>query len=131
MTIGIKLMLLFSMIFCHIIGDFIIQGWLGVGKLKLWWLMDENTSDHKYKFDYITVMILHSFVWSFLVTLPLLIHGKFDLGYFILVLPINAIVHSIVDDLRCNKLLINLTINQLLHIVQICITWSIYIAIMQ
>ena len=113
--------IVFSMIFIHIIADFNIQGILGDLKQKQWW--NKNYPQEKYKYDYITSLIIHSFTWSFMIMVPLVIYYK---TFSILLLLCNIFVHSIIDDIKANKLLISLTVDQILHIAQIIITYIIY-----
>ena len=116
-----------SMLFLHIIADFNLQGIMGDLKQKAWW--QKNYPNKKYKNDYIFVLTLHSFSWSFLVMLPIAIYRSFNVDYiFLLVLLFNIVVHSIVDDLKANKLSINLIEDQLIHIAQITLTALILLA---
>ena len=66
-----KFLILLLMVFCHIIDDYYLQGWLADGKQKSWWKALPNYSD-KYKYDYIMVLLTHSFVWTFCIMLPVL-----------------------------------------------------------
>lgn len=118
--------IVFSMIFIHIIADFNIQGMLGDLKQKQWW--NKNYPQEKYKYDYITSLIIHSFTWSFMIMIPLVVYYK---TFSIVLLICNVLVHSIIDDIKANKLLISLTTDQILHIVQIIITYIIYYKIIK
>ena len=75
-------------------------------------------------------LFCHSLSWSIMVFLPILIYSLYnqiDLNWFYLVLPINLIVHAIIDDLKANKFKINLIIDQSIHFIQIFITWLIFV----
>lgn len=113
--------ILVAMIFCHIVDDYYLQGWLASAKQKKWW--QEHAPDALYKYDYIIALIMHSISWSFMIMLPWAIFLGFapSVSYFVL-LVINVIVHAFVDDLKANKLKINLIIDQLIHMIQIVIT---------
>lgn len=37
MNIAYKILILFTMIFCHIVDDYYLQGWLASAKQKSWW----------------------------------------------------------------------------------------------
>lgn len=113
--------IVFSMIFIHIIADFNIQGILGDLKQKQWW--NKNYPQEKYKYDYITSLIIHSFTWSFMIMIPLVIYYK---TFSIVLLLCNILMHSIIDDIKANKLSISLTVDQILHIAQIIITYITY-----
>lgn len=123
-----KIALLIFMIFAHIIDDYYLQGWLASAKTKNWW--KKNAPDKLYSKDYIMALFCHSLSWSIMVFLPILIYSlynKIDLDWFYLVLPINLIIHAIIDDLKANKFKINLIIDQSIHFIQIFITWIIFV----
>ena len=109
------------MIFCHIVDDYYLQGWLASAKQKKYWR--ENTPEEIYKYDYIWALIMHSFSWSFMIMLPIAFTKGFDLTVSFLVLfAFNLIVHAVTDDLKANKKKINLWGDQLIHIWQIAFT---------
>lgn len=117
-----KAFIILTMIFCHIIDDYRLQGILASMKQKLWWTKQEQYTD-KYKYDYIVALIMHSFSWSFMIMLPIAFVCKFQIGIlFVAVFMLNAIVHGIVDDLKANKFKINLIQDQVIHVMQIIIT---------
>ena len=112
------------MIFCHIVDDYYLQGWLASAKQKKYW--QENAPDRMYKYDYIWALIMHSFSWAFMIMLPIAFIKGFDLGVtFLIVFIFNLSTHAIVDDLKANKRKINLWIDQLIHIFQIVFTAGI------
>lgn len=93
--------ILLGMIFCHIIVDFYIQGWLSFAKEKEWWV--KNAPSSLYKYDFIMVLFMHSFCWAFAVSLiPLLCLKVYNLKYIILFI-CNIIIHILVDDLKLIK----------------------------
>lgn len=123
-----KIALLIFMIFAHITDDYYLQGWLASAKTKNWW--KKNAPDKLYIKDYIMALFCHSLSWSIMVFLPILIYSLYnqiDLDWFYLVLPINLIIHAIIDDLKANKFKINLIIDQSIHFIQIFITWIIFV----
>lgn len=123
-----KIALLIFMIFTHIIDDYYLQGWLASAKTKNWW--KKNAPDKLYSKDYIMALFCHSLSWSIMIFLPILIYSLYnqiDLNWFYLVLPINLIIHAIIDDLKANKFKINLIIDQSIHFIQIFITWIIFV----
>lgn len=111
--------ILVSMIFCHIVDDYILQGCLANLKQKQWWI--DNHPKELYKYDYIMVLFIHSFSWSFMIVLIPMLLGKFNIYIFIT----NLLIHMFVDDLKANKLKINLITDQSIHLLQIIITWLI------
>lgn len=117
--------ILLTMLFCHIIDDFYLQGILASMKQKMWWRKQEQYKE-KYRCDYIVALIIHSFSWVFMIMLPIAIYLKFNLGWLYLAYPINLTIHAIVDDLKANKLKINLIVDQSIHILQIIIIWIMF-----
>jgi hypothetical protein len=109
------------MIFCHIVDDYYLQGWLASAKQKGWW--KKNAPEKLYEDDYIWALIMHSFSWSFMVMLPLAYLYSFELSLgFVIVFLLNVAVHAVVDDQKANRKTINLWIDQLIHILQIALT---------
>ena len=118
---------LLSMIFCHIVDDYYLQGKLASFKQKSWW--QENAPDEMYKHDYIVALMMHSFSLSFMVMLPIAVSQEFQIGaVFVTIFIINTAVHAIVDHLKANKRKINLVTDQSIHISQIIVTFLICIA---
>ena len=123
-----KIVLLIFMLLAHITDDYYLQGWLASAKTKNWW--EKNAPDKLYSKDYIMALFCHSLSWSIMVFLPILIYSLYnqiDLNWFYLVLPINLIIHAVIDDLKANKFKINLIIDQCIHFMQIFITWLIFV----
>lgn len=116
--------LLLFMIFCHIVDDYYLQGWLANAKQKSYW---ENSSQ-LYKNDYKMVLFIHSFSWTFMIMLPTMLCSiVFGGKIYPLLYLINIIIHFITDDLKANKRRINLIQDQLIHLMQIIITWGFYL----
>ena len=125
-----KIALLIFMIFAYITNDYYLQGWLASAKQKKWW--KKNAPDKLYKFDYIMALFCHSLSWSIMIFLPVLIYSlinNINLNLFYLAIPINLIIHAIVDDLKANKSKINLIVDQSIHFIQIIITWGTFLLI--
>ena len=116
-------MILLSMLFCHIIDDYYLQGWLASAKQKKYWQELPNYTD-MYKHDYIIALIMHSMSWAFMIMLPIAFVNRFDvgIGFFTLYI-VNVLFHAFVDDAKANRFLFNLVQDQLFHIAQIVITW--------
>ena len=115
------LFIILLMIFCHIVDDYYLQGWLTSAKQKVYW--KENAPDRLYRFDYIWALIMHAFSWSFMVMLPIAFTMSFSITpFFVYILLINMMVHAITDNLKANKKLINLWVDQIVHLCQIGLT---------
>ena len=121
-----KIFTLLLMIFCHIVDDYYLQGWLASAKQKKYW--QENAPDKMYKNDYIWALIMHSFSWAFMVMLPIAYSLSFSLnGPFLIAFVVNVAIHATVDDLKANKRRINLWEDQIMHLVQIVLTASMFL----
>ena len=123
-----KIALLIFMLLAHIIDDYYLQGWLASAKTKNWW--EKNAPNKLYSKDYIMALFCHSLSWSIMIFLPILIYSLYnqiDLNWFYLAIPINLIIHAVIDDLKANKFKINLIIDQNIHFTQIFITYTIFV----
>ena len=118
--------ILLFMILFHIIDDFVLQPIsLSNLKQKKWWKKQEGYLD-KYKDDYKVALAIHSISWSIMIHIPLVIMFP-SLGQLALLISfiVNAVIHYFIDDLKANKLKINLFEDQMVHFCQICTTLSI------
>lgn len=119
------ILILLAMIFCHIVDDYYLQGWLASAKQKSWW--EKNAPEKLYRNDYIMALFMHSFSWSFMTMVPviayLLIDGIGLQEWLVIPYFVNMAIHCIVDDLKANKRKINLIQDQCIHLVQILVTW--------
>jgi hypothetical protein len=116
--------IILAMVFCHIVDDYYLQGCLASMKQKKWW--QENAPQKLYKYDYIVALIMHSMSWSFMIMLPIAISMNFNVStLFAIIFVGNTIIHAVVDDLKANKIKINLIVDQSIHILQIIITYVI------
>lgn len=121
-----KIFILIMMVFCHVVDDYYLQGWLASAKQKEYW--QKNAPQEMYKYDYIWALIMHSFSWAFMIMLPVAYYYSFDVGVrFAIGFMVNIIIHAIIDDLKANKKVINLWVDQLIHISQIVMTAMILI----
>lgn len=123
--------ILLFMILLHIIDDFVLQPIsLSNLKQKKWWEKQEGYSD-KYKDDYKVALAIHSISWSIMIHLPLVIMFP-SLGQLALLISfiVNAVIHYYIDDLKANKLKINLFEDQMVHFWQICTTLSFIMSLL-
>lgn len=117
-----KILILISMIFCHIVDDYYLQGWLASAKQKSWW--EKNAPDEMYKHDYMAALFMHSFSWTFSIMLVPTIYIIINGGVWNPMLFVgNLLTHMLVDDLKANRKKINLIQDQTLHMVQIVWMW--------
>ena len=109
------------MIFCHIVDDYYLQGWLASAKQNKYW--EENAPAKLYRFDYIWALIMHSFSWAFMIMLPIAFAMSFQINVlFVVVFVANMIVHAITDNEKANRFTINLWFDQIVHLSQIAMT---------
>lgn len=119
-----KNFIVLAMVYMHIIDDYVLQGILAQMKCKSWW--EQNYPDPMYANDYRTALCMHSLSWAFSIMLPIAVYYKFELSsMFIVMLFVNATIHNIVDDLKANKKKINLYQDQMIHLIQIWITFAV------
>lgn len=121
---SIKILLLIAMVFCHIVDDYYLQGWLASAKQKDWWT--KNAPNPLYKYDYIIALFMHSFSWSFMVCLIPAIYSVINnlcITNIIITFLSNVFIHMFVDNEKANKKTINLIMDQLIHMGQIILTW--------
>lgn len=132
----IKLLFLFGMIFCHIVDDYYLQGWLASAKQKEWW--KQNAPYQLYKYDYVMALFMHSFSWSFMImAIPTYyaLNSQYADNIDIVSIQIsvtfvlNLIVHMITDNAKANRKTINLIQDQLIHITQLIVTWLYLVVI--
>jgi hypothetical protein len=121
-----KILLLLTMVFCHIVDDYYLQGWFVSAKQKMWW--EKNAPESLYKYDYIVALFMHSFSWTFSImlmpTLYIIIMGS---SWYPLLFIGNILIHMYVDDLKANKRKISLFQDQIIHLIQIIWTWYCFI----
>lgn len=111
------------MIFCHIVDDYYLQGILAQMKQKSWW--KSNAPQELYKHDYVVALMMHGFSWAFMIMLPIALYMSFSLSMLFCTLFIaNILVHCFVDTMKANAKKINLIVDQLIHIVQIILTYA-------
>jgi len=120
-----RTILLYTMVFLHIVDDYYLQGILAQIKQKSWW--EKNAPDPLYKNDYKVALIEHAFSWTFMIMLPITI--IMIINNNILIIPwtvafvFNWIIHGWTDHLKANVHNISLVVDQVTHICQIIATW--------
>jgi len=134
MVFSQRLLILFIMIFCHLIDDYKLQGILANMKQRQWW--KENADKYLYRNDYKMALIEHAFSWSFMITLPFLVISFIQNNSFLMILLVisyfvNTAIHAFIDNLKANKYVINLVEDQFAHLVQIICTWIILMAVIK
>ena len=129
----IKLLLLVFMIFFHLLDDYALQGILAQMKQRDWW--EKNVPRGSYplcKYDYIVALIEHAFSWTVMVHIPAWIFSyiygaKQRPATLVLAFLLCWGVHAIVDHAKANWHVINLIMDQSIHLWQVIIIWLLYI----
>lgn len=135
MNAVLALILLFGL---HVFADFHLQGILASMKQRAWWREQqakENMSDQSFSIydnDYKVALWVHAFEWAFVTYLPMfvvcIIHRDrlYMTWVYVILLTMNILWHKMVDDCKANKGLLNLVFDQVMHVVQILITWIVW-----
>ena len=124
------IILFLSMLFCHIVDDYYLQGWLASAKQEDWWR--KNAPESLYKNDYAMALAEHAFSWTFMIHLPIIVYSViFDISiipqWFVIIFAINWGIHVITDDEKANQKNINLIQDQIIHFLQIIATYIFYV----
>ena len=130
----LKIVLLLGMLFCHIVDDYYLQGWLASAKQKSWW--QKNAPEKLYKNDYLMALCEHAFSWTCMImAIPTIYtYLRSDECFYIISLvffSLNWTIHCIVDNYKANLKRINLIQDQLIHIGQIIWTWLILVVLVR
>ena len=127
---NIQSLIFIAMLFCHIVDDFCLQQFsLARLKQKQWW--QENAPDSLYKLDYTVALVVHGLSWAIMISIPLIVYVFINniengMTYIVISIVINMFIHGIVDNLKANKHKINLQIDQLIHLLQVWLTFVIF-----
>jgi hypothetical protein len=126
------LLIFIFMLFAHIIDDYYLQGILASMKQKSWW--EKNAPDKLYKNDWIMALIEHALSWSISISIPMIVYAfylKLNIDKFSLFLLVeiimNTSIHSTVDNDKANLHKINLIQDQLIHIIQLIVTYLVFL----
>lgn len=140
--ISYKIFILFLMLLMHYIEDFHLQGCLANLKQKKWWEKQMSNNDMRshyvlehsiYKNDYKMSLFAHSIENSLFVMLPMIIDTLISeythhiQNAWLLFVPSAILIcvsHYLIDDLKANKMKINLIQDQLYHL---CIILLIFL----
>lgn len=126
----------FFMIFMHIVDDFYLQGVLAKLKQKSYWTNADNypailqpkirMGKNRYSADWVPALLMHCISWSFMIHLPfVLLIGSPAVIFVGISFVINAIIHFVVDHLKCNKYVLTLCADQTIHMLQLAVTFAV------
>ena len=120
-----SVLILWLMILCHIIDDFVLQPvCLSNLKQKAWWQEHVKDLEHTiYKDDYVIAMFIHGLSWSIMISLPPMLLGDPDMLIMSLLILVNAFAHAAIDNEKANEHKINLIKDQCFHMLQIVLTY--------
>jgi len=111
------------MLFLHTLDDFHLQGCLANLKQKSWWA--EHAPDPMYKHDWIPALMAHCISWTTLTMLPCILFMSVPVWLAIVLFVFNAAFHFWIDDLKCNRMALNLIEDQLMHLSQLTLTFLV------
>lgn len=114
------------MVFCHLIDDFVLQDKFSYLKQRSWWKKACDTDGlpyEKYKNDYKMALFEHALEWSISIILPIMFFVNCPGWLLLLLVILNTIFHLLIDNMKANQLRLNLIQDQLLHFIQIIITF--------
>ena len=141
------IVLFLLMLLAHIIEDFHLQGRMADMKQRRWWedaiwssvqhltFMEDRNAEFRrqigqYRYDYLSVLILHGFEWAICVSIPVFFYTGFEpSAAYMIAMIIMAFAHSLVDHLKCNMFEINLVYDQAIHIAQVVALWAMALVI--
>lgn len=115
----------------HYLADFVLQGCLAQMKQRSWWedTIKKHNETHErqldmdfYRNDWKAALQAHSFYWSVITFLPIMFLTSASDIFFASIIVINAVFHTVVDNLKCNEYKLNLVQDQALHNIQIVAT---------
>ena len=121
-------------LFCvlgHFLADFTLQGCLAQMKQKQWWIdtINHYNAEHinklpygKFRKDWRAALCAHGLYWALITFLPVILFTKTTDAALIGIIFVNAVVHSLIDDLKANLHFINLRQDQTAHFIQIALT---------
>ncbi len=136
-TIDFSILMLFGMLFMHVIEDFHLQGILASMKQRDWWKneVEKNGRDFEqspYRYDYLVALFMHAFEWTACVLIVPVVMGMWRHMAVVLVLElIDTPIHAYVDHLKANRRQINLADDQCMHLVQIFCMWIVCVVSMK
>ena len=117
-------MTLLFMLFAHVIADYTLQGNFVFLKTKKFWVEQGKNEN-----SFIPALIAHSFLVSFCISLPLYMADVTE-SKMVASIIINTIIHSIVDHLSANSNKFGLITDQLIHVIQIVLTYIVLTVIL-
>lgn len=125
-----KLFILILMLFLHVVEDFHLQGILASMKQVKWWEKQVGSEYlGKYSNDWLISLLAHAFEWTFMIMIPIFLTTEFSYITVLMIIS-NTSFHFVIDNTKCNLMKINLVTDQILHLVQILITWFIMVILL-
>ena len=116
----------------HYFADFTLQGCLAQMKQKQWWIdtINKYNSEHVsnpidldlYKNDWRTSLFAHGLYWSLITFLPIILFTNTNDFFLIFIVFFNAIVHTVIDNMKANLHMMTLKQDQAWHFIQISLT---------
>ena len=70
-------------------------------------------------------LFMHSLSWSLMISLPLMFMANISDLWLTCAVIFNMAIHFMVDDFKANRHKINLVQDQVIHLMQIALTWIV------
>ena len=116
-----------KMLFMHCIGDYSLQGeFLSSAKRKSFWITNSNEKINY--LEHYVILFIHAYIWSFCINIPLF--HMLSPDRITISIITNCFIHMIIDNLKANRKAITLLTDQLLHLLQIVITYLLLVVIL-
>lgn len=130
-TFMVKLIVLILMIEMHILADYKTPDCLQNFKQQKWW-KDNFPNKDWWKTEFIVGLGLHAFQWALFIMIPPVSYtlytdpAKPGINSLPSIFILNILIHAYVDHLKANKGKLSLIEDQLMHFIQIIVTWILY-----
>ena len=116
------------MLFCHVIADYNLQGWLATAKQKEYW------SEKLYRNDYKMALFMHALSWTFVVFIPIFAYLIFSwqtykVTWLLPIFAIDVCLHAIIDNEKANNKVLSLCDDQFMHLIQIAGTFVVFLVV--
>lgn len=132
------ILVLAGMVWAHTWADYVLQhACLHELKCKSWW--QEHANQQRYRNDYKVALLMHCIQWTGAVLAPIaaIIIFCYDINtpmiglLFLAAFVSNTIGHYYLDDAKANRYMTNLIEDQVWHMVQVVITWGVFLAYLE
>ena len=108
----------------HFFSDFTLQGLLAQLKCQDWW--KKNYPEPLYRNDWLCGLIEHAVYWVLVTAAPIIWLWRGGAFALVFLLATQAALHAWIDHWKANKHDMSLSLDQILHVVQIGVIVSVW-----